>query len=116
MSTADFFQSHESALLRPGTSDETRSQLIAADFEEIGSSGRTYDKARILAFLRSLSPDAITQIADLKVAMLAPDIALVTYASRRQSPSPPAAALRSSLWIFRDSRWQLRFHQGTPAA
>ena len=47
--------------------------------------------------------------------VVAEGIALVTYRSERTEPNGETSeALRSSLWVRRDQRWQMVFHQGTP--
>ena len=48
-------------------------------------------------------------------SLLAEDIALLIYRSTRTTTLQAATrALRSSLWVHRDNRWQMIFHQGTP--
>ena len=42
-------------------------------------------------------------------------VVLVTFRTASQAPGMAARhAWRSSLWVHRDDRWQLRFHQATP--
>jgi len=54
-------------------------------------------------------------LSDPLCQQLAEDIALLTYRSTRPTALKTASqALRSSLWIYRDHRWQMLFHQGTP--
>ena len=49
-------------------------------------------------------------------APLSGHVVLVTYRSIARAPGVPARhALRSSVWVRRDGRWLIRFHQGTPA-
>jgi len=49
-------------------------------------------------------------------ARLSEQVALVTFRTVARAPGvPPRHALRSSVWVRRDGRWRLRFHQGTPA-
>ena len=89
-------------------------RLLADDFLEIGASGRVFDKAQIIAALESGALLEAT-VEDLRVRFLAPGIALATYRLRSRTAGNEADrfSLRSSLWIFRSDRWQLRFHQGT---
>jgi glyoxylase I family protein len=47
---------------------------------------------------------------DFAVARLGVGVALVTYRSR-----DPRHARRSSIWVRRNGRWQMVFHQGTLA-
>ena len=46
------------------------------------------------------------------VEALAENVALATYSAK----TALVVSHRSSLWVFRDNRWQLLFHQGTIAA
>ena len=86
--------------------------LLADDFREFGSSGRVFDKHSILAELATESP-AMLSLSDFACQQLAPEIALVTYRSQRIDATGTRNALRSSLWIHREDRWQVLFHQGT---
>jgi hypothetical protein len=89
------------------------SNLLTEDFCEFGSSGRIYSKTDILEFLRTESPRRFS-VTDLRVTVLADGIALVRYQVRQEEPGRESSeSLRSSLWVLRDSRWQLLFHQGT---
>ncbi len=82
--------------------------LLAAAFREFGKSGRAYTKEEILDLLAGEEPQTIT-IEDFSTASLAEDVALVTYTS----VSGEVRARRSSVWVWRDGRWQMCFHQGT---
>jgi hypothetical protein len=46
------------------------------------------------------------------VTPLADDAALATY----HVTTATSASHHSSIWVFRENRWQLLFHQGTIAA
>jgi len=86
--------------------------LLAEDFVEFGSSGRVWSRAEILAPGESAGP--IVAVEDFAVRMLATGLAQATYRSVRAVPgNGPFVALRSSLWVYRDGRWQMVFHQGT---
>jgi len=61
-------------------------------------------------------PDVLTPLDEFEVTVATADVALVTYCSTiRRDDGTSAVTLRSSLWVLRDGRWQIRFHQGTPA-
>ncbi len=79
--------------------------LIADDFVEFGRSGRVWTRETIRQLLEGPPGDAVL-IEAFEVALLADDVALVTYRA--------AGANRSSIWVRHDGRWKLRFHQGTP--
>ena len=90
------------------------SALLADDFREIGSSGRIFSRAEMLEELQAESIHRSVTLTDFACSMLSDALALVTYRTVRNTPeAPPVAALRSSLWGFRDDRWQVLFHQGT---
>ena len=111
----------EEQLLAPEVrrSAERVGRMLADDFVEFGSSGRAYDKAQIIEALQQEAPDPDVRIrvTEFAARRLAPEVVLVTYRSVRQG-APGAAQvsrLRSSIWKMIDGRWQMVFHQGTPA-
>ncbi len=109
----------EERLLQPDfrRSRSAVSALLADDFIEYGSSGRVFDKQQILDLLEGELPSRMT-MTGFSARRLSPEIVLVTYRSIRPDgpPEPGATYLRSSLWVRRDGRWQIVFHQGTRAA
>lgn len=87
----------EESLLRPDIrKSELASQLLAESFIEFGSSGRQYDKAQVIASLRSESPVTIT-VHKFKVSSLGSNVALVTYRACLDT-EPLVHTLRSSIW------------------
>jgi hypothetical protein len=107
----------EEELLLPATrrSSEALASLLTDEFREVGSSGRAYNKRQVLEALQS---ESLTQVSitDFRVTLLAEGVALVTYrAIRRDQLDEASASLRSSVWVMRDARWQMLFHQGTKA-
>jgi len=109
----------EERLLQPDfrRSRPAVSALLADEFVEYGSSGRIFDKQQILDLLGS-EPEQRIAIAHFEARPLSADVVLVTYRSVRPDGPPEAGAtfLRSSLWVRRQGRWQVVFHQGTRAA
>jgi len=106
----------EQQLLQPSTRrDEVALRsLLAEDFREFGSSGLIYTRQQVISALAGESPQTVT-ISDPLCHQLAEDIALLTYRSTRTIALKVGSdALRSSLWVYRDGRWQMIFHQGTP--
>ena len=90
--------------------------LLADDFLEFGSSGRTFDKARVIASLQE-EPDLRFSLSAFELTQLAPGIVLATYrVVARRGEEAEQSSLRSSIWVLRDGRWQIRFHQGTPTS
>jgi hypothetical protein len=82
--------------------------LIADHFLEFGQSGRVWT-ARSIREVMEVPLGEPAVIEDFDVDELADGVVLATYVM----PGPPAVN-RSSIWVRRDGRWQMRFHQGTP--
>ncbi|UYM03701.1 tetratricopeptide repeat protein [Solicola gregarius] len=86
--------------------------LLHPDFTEIGASGRSWSRAEIIEELAGDTDDApAASTSDFAATWIADDTVLVTYAS-----SGTRDARRSSIWQRVAGAWQVRFHQGTPAA
>ncbi len=116
MNLSDHLQHLEELLLLNAVRKDPKqlSALLAADFREIGSSGRTFSRAEILEELQTESPLLTMTLSDFRCSLLSDVLALVNYQTIRNAPdASPVVALRSSLWILRDDRWQILFHQGT---
>jgi len=107
----------EEQLLEPEvrSSPEKLALLLADDFLEIGSSGRTFDKKQIIDALTDES-EFDYSLQDFQVKQLSSDIALATYRIEIRQEAEPRTSLRSSIWVHRQGRWQLMFHQGTPTS
>jgi hypothetical protein len=93
-------------------------RLLADDFQEIGSLGDVFGKREALDELAQESRDGHhteRKTEDWSVRALSIDVALVTYKVVRldRGDGSTVASLRSSIWAFRDGRWQMVFHQGT---
>jgi hypothetical protein len=105
----------EQQLLQPSTRRDAAAltSLLAEEFREFGSSGRIHTRQQIIDALATESPHTIT-LSDPLCQQLAEDIALLTYRSTRTIGHEAVGhALRSSLWAYREARWQVIFHQGT---
>jgi hypothetical protein len=86
--------------------------LVADDFLEIGASGRTYSKAEVLAAIEAAPLRKFT-LEEFKVVASGEGWALVSYRAGEKSASSSTASLRSTLWVERERKWQIVFHQGT---
>jgi hypothetical protein len=84
-------------------------ELIADDFVEFGKSGAVYDKEDILNALVGEQDDLEIEVSEFVARELSSDVVLVTYKTTARG----AFANRSSIWVKRDGRWQMTFHQGT---
>ena len=92
------------------------SSMLTEDFKEFGSSGHIFSKAEIV---RELPSDLSAHIAmhDFQASLLAEQVVghlpVDPAPARIPASRIPAESMRSSLWIFHEGRWQMRFHQGT---
>ena len=112
----DVFRGLEESLLDPEVrwSPSRLSALIAEDFLEFGASGRIYVKQDVLDASGQL-PDVFTPLSEFELLTATAELAVVAYRSTiRTDDGAVHVALRSSVWVLRDGRWQIRFHQGTP--
>jgi hypothetical protein len=117
MQIEDHLRQLEESLLDPTVrkNAELVSSLLADDFIEFGSSGKVFDKASIIEDLKNEPPRPASLLSDFAVRPLAPEAMLVNYRTTRRDPfhKPLSQAWRSSIWVQRDGRWQITFHQGT---
>ncbi len=93
-------------------------ELLHPAFHEVGRSGRTYDRDTCIRFLTSEVVPLNAVSTAYAVDSLTSDVALLTYRSAQRGPdgSLHTYTLRSSVWQHTAAGWQLRYHQGTPAA
>jgi hypothetical protein len=99
-------------------SRERLEQLLHPDFYEVGRSGRTYDRATVIAHLVAQESQPVMESGAFALSELAPGIAMLTYRSAFADPEHGLSyhALRASVWVNTAGVWQMRYHQGTPAA
>lgn len=89
------------------------SHLLADDFAEFGSSGRVFHKREIIDALEHEVSEELS-LHDFTLRHTTETMALATYrAIRRCRSGETQESLRSSVWIYREGRWQILFHQGT---
>lgn len=101
----------------PRRDDAFLSEVLADEFREFGSSGRIFNKEQIIQLLRTEKFSG-SVLSEFGASALGEGAVLVTYLTASSSPvsGSPASVLRSSVWIYRDGRWQMLFHQGTRVA
>ena len=118
MEIAEHLRQLEERLLDPAVRKDPAvvSYLLADDFLEFGSSGRTFDKTATLEALSNEPPSPHILLTRFAARHLAADVVLVTYRTTRHAPpgTPTTSSNRSSIWVHHDNRWQMTFHQGTP--
>jgi len=88
--------------------------LIADEFVEFGSSGRVWDKGAVLETVPGES-GLTFELSDFAARDLGPNVVHATFRVSISNSESVRHSLRSSLWVLRDDRWQLLFHQGTPS-
>jgi hypothetical protein len=93
---------------------EIVSSLLADDFREFGSSGRVFSKEEILVELANEGTNKIS-LTNFQAKAMAAGVFLVTYRAVRNDTASGSfvTSLRSSIWVMREARWQMLFHQGT---
>ena len=108
----DHLHSLEERLLHPDREPDRNAliPLFANEFKEFCISGRIFNRQQVIDALLKSEPRPAT-ISNYYVEPLAENVALATYSAK----TALVVSHRSSLWIFRDNRWQLFFHQGTLA-
>ncbi|MDF2791717.1 MAG: RNAse [Neobacillus sp.] len=102
----------EEMLLRPNirTAPEELSKLLADEFFEYGSSGKVWSKKDCIG--KEGLGIVNMNLSNFEMYQLSEDTVLTTY--RIFDERKLQHSLRSSIWKFRDERWQMFFHQGTP--
>lgn len=116
LSTESELRALEDQLLQPEFRRNRKavSEILTDDFREFGSAGRIWNKQQILDLLESETLFH-ANVRDFAAKQLSAETSLVTYtASVTTAGVENFASLRSSLWVKRDGRWQMLFHQGTP--
>ena len=106
---AELLRAAEAALLDPAVRrDRARvDALLARDFVEFGASGRVWTREGILELLATGTHVPVA-MEEFDCAVLGEGVALVTYRAR--------GCLRSSIWVWEEGSWKVRFHQGTKSA
>ncbi len=119
-SLAQLIQALEVELHHPGVrcSRARLEQLLHPQFHEVGRSGRAYSRDTVIEFLLSQSAPPDVRPDHFQLAELAPGVALLTYRSAHAQGDGQRDnhTLRSSVWVRSGDTWQVRYHQGTPAA
>ncbi|WP_379144304.1 DUF4440 domain-containing protein [Paenibacillus sp. sgz500992] len=92
------------------TSPDELSRLLADDFFEFGSSGKVWHKRDLMD--EEGAGEVRMTLSGFELHPLSGEAVLATY--RIMNEETGGETLRSSIWKFRDGRWQMFFHQGTP--
>jgi len=96
-----------------GTARDAVEGMIAADFWEIGASGRRYSRDYVLAVLASrqdeTQPEDAWSTSDFHCRQLAERVYLLTYTLFQGERK----TRRATIWQRSASGWEAVFHQGT---
>jgi hypothetical protein len=96
----------------PGTARNELERMMAAEFWEVGASGRSYGRDDALAELvkraTTPQPDA-WETSDLRCQRLGEDVYLLTYTLQDGN----RLTRRSTIWLRTAEGWKVVFHQGT---
>jgi hypothetical protein len=120
MSLLPLIQRLEVELHHPGIpcSRQRLEELLHPDFDEVGRSGHRYDRGTVIHFLatRGKPPEVVSD--HFALTILSPSTTLLTFRSAQRDAENGLInhTLRSSIWLKSGHLWQLRYHQGTPAA
>nr|MBO2515384.1 DUF4440 domain-containing protein [Gammaproteobacteria bacterium] len=90
--------------------------LLHTEFEEIDRSGRRYSREEILSEFHGGKTLPEIHSEGFELTTIADGIVLLTYKSAHigEDGTRHRWTYRTSLWVRREQRWKLRFHQGTP--
>ncbi|CZI43698.1 TPA: hypothetical protein RG395_000792 [Legionella pneumophila] len=86
-------------------------KVLDASFFEYGRSGKSYTRDETMSHPYQ-TIGAKIPLEQFKVHDVSDKVKLVTYIS--EVGPEKLRANRSSLWVYENSGWKLRFHQGTP--
>jgi hypothetical protein len=110
----------EAELHHPGAvcTRERLEQLLHAEFHEVGRSGRPYTREFVIEALLGNSLNRNVLPTDYVASELTDGSVLLTYRTVQLAADGKHEfpAMRMSIWLRTSIGWQLRYHQGTPAA
>jgi hypothetical protein len=94
------------------TSRRALTQLVGADFWEVGASGRRYSRAYVMKTLAQRAGTALEdpwETSEFHCRALARGVYLLTYTLRQGE----RLTRRATIWERAPSGWRIVFHQGT---
>lgn len=109
---------YETKLMDPEVRrSEKAAELVGDDFMEFAGNGRLFNKADALAMMKRHVVRTLA-IEEFSVRELSPNVVLATYRVRSQGFGGSAGriSVRSSIWVHRNGKWQVTFHQATVIA
>ncbi|TQJ30625.1 DUF4440 domain-containing protein [Microbacterium sp. SLBN-146] len=110
MDAADVRAAEEELLTSATRHDAERlAELLHPDFEEVGRSGRRWNRADIIAALLQESDRPTPRTDEWDVQGIAPDVVLATFRVEGRE----RASWHASIWVLFEGKPRLRYHQGT---
>ena len=102
----------EKQLVNPNIrqSEDDLNLILADDFIEISSAGEYFNKKNTITALK-IENNITYELSNFHGKLISPDILLLSYKAVKNQN---VYSLRSSVWKYQNSLWQLVFHQGTP--
>ncbi len=88
------------------------SEILAEDFIEFGSSGEIFTKKEIIKSLQE-EPKLKLSLSNFKIKELGGDYFLATYKAVKEENDEKLYSLRSSIWMKKNEKYLMIFHQGT---
>jgi len=94
---------------------EILNQLLAKEFEEVGSIGKISNRDAVVNWLVNKESNARWMLSEFRVKPLSPDIVIAIYHVKqiKSLEGSSKGSMRSSIWKRNNNQWQMVFHQGT---
>ncbi len=102
---------HTDMCANPSRIDE----LLAQDFEEIGSNGKTASRREVVAWLMQKDKDEKWSLRDFRIKRLSDDMVIAIYRAVKADRAIAAhsGSIRTSIWRRCGDHWKMVFHQAT---
>jgi hypothetical protein len=87
--------------------------IISSDFIEYSSSGKIYTYEDCIKYLPEENKQIKYNILNIEINKLSEDIILLLYTIEMEKENKMEVSNRSSIWINKNGKWKILFHQGT---
>ncbi len=94
-------------------SKRTLESLLSDDFLEVKNDGRTCDKKQFINELLDNKFDSHLIPSNFNGQTLSPSVIHLTYSLTEDTGLIKNESVRTSIWIKKDDRWTIHFHQST---
>jgi hypothetical protein len=86
-------------------------EILVDDFVEVGSVGKKWVKSEIIDRLKVSEPIDY-ELRNFKISQLSDSVVLSTYDVKLKD----TWSFRSSVWIYDNNDWRMKYHQGTKSS